>query len=492
VYTGVSGGEYGVRGRITALDASTGKVLWRFFTVPGPGAVGHDTWPNNDRWKHGGAAVWQTPAVDPKLGLLYFSTSNASPDFNGGVRPGDNLFASSMVAIDAKTGKYKWHFQQVHHDIWDYDAPSPVVLFDVNGRHAIAEVGKTGFVYILDRENGKPLYGIDERPVPQRKDQATAATQPFPVGDATVRQSIPPGEYAKIKKGLPKGTKYVNSGKIFTPYGKGFSTVSSPSALGGTNWPPSSYNPSTQYLYVCGSNSDQVFTGGSQVEYANGKRYIGSAFAPVGTDTGTFSAMDMTTNRRAWKVDFPDRCYSGSMTTGGGLVFVGRNDGRLQAYDAASGGKPLWSFQTGAGANNVPTTFQQDGNQYVVFYAGGSALGATAHGDDLWLFGLQGTLGPAKAARAQGGILHTGERANTAALGANVFAENCASCHGDLGQGGNGGPNLQNRPGAADLNRVIAQVTNGGGAMPPFKGRLTPAEIKAVANYVTTRIARKK
>jgi quinohemoprotein ethanol dehydrogenase len=130
VYTGLSGGEYGIRGRLTALDAKTGKELWRFYTIPGPGQVGHDSWPaTGDGWKHGGAPVWQTPAVDPKLGLLYFSTGNASPDFNAAARPGDNLFASSILAIDAKTGQYRWHFQEVHHDIWDYDATSPVVLF---------------------------------------------------------------------------------------------------------------------------------------------------------------------------------------------------------------------------------------------------------------------------------------------------------------------------------------------------------------------------
>src|SRR6266511_844138 len=133
IYTGLSGAEYGIRGRVTAFDAKTGKELWRFYTIPGPGQVGHDTWPaTGDAWKHGGASVWQTPAVDPKLGLLYFSTGNASPDFSGAKRAGDNLFASSIVAIDAKTGTYRWHFQEVHHDIWDYDAPSPVVLFDVS------------------------------------------------------------------------------------------------------------------------------------------------------------------------------------------------------------------------------------------------------------------------------------------------------------------------------------------------------------------------
>jgi alcohol dehydrogenase (cytochrome c) len=487
VYTGISGGEYGGRGRVTAFDASTGKELWRFYTVPGPGQVGHNTWPSNDAWKNGGAMVWQTPAVDPALGLLYFSTSNAAPDFSGGARAGDNLFASSIVAIDAKSGTYKWHFQEVHHDIWDYDAPSPVVLFDVNGKKAIAQVGKTGFSYVLDRSNGKPLYGINEKAVPQRKDQATAPTQPFPVGDATVRQDIPPTLFVKFKPKLPKGTKYVNGGRIFTPYGKGFSVVAAPSALGGTNWPPSSYNPSTQYLYVCGSNSDQVFSGGKNPKYADGKQYLGSAYVPVGSDTGTFTAMDMRSNKMAWQKQWPDRCYSGSMTTGGGLVFTGRNDGRLQAYDASSG-SVLWNFQTGAGANNVATVVQQNGNEYIVFYAGGSALGATAHGDDLWLFGLNGRLGQVKAGSSSGGVLHTGEKQNIVALGAQVFANNCSGCHGTLGQGGNGGPDLQHRPGAANLAHVIKQVTNGGGGMPPFKGQLTPAQIKAVATYVTTKI----
>ena len=127
VYTGISGADNGIRGRVTAYDAKTGKMLWHFYTIPGPRQVGHDTWPQTgDAWKHGGASVWQTPAIDPDLGLLYFSTGNASPDFSGANRAGDNLFASSIVAIDAKTGTYRWHFQEVHHDIWDYDAPSPV------------------------------------------------------------------------------------------------------------------------------------------------------------------------------------------------------------------------------------------------------------------------------------------------------------------------------------------------------------------------------
>ncbi len=191
VIVGFAGGENGTRGRVKAYDAKDGHLVWTFYTIPGPGEIGHDTWPqDNDAWKHGGATVWQTPAVDPELGLIYFTTGNPGPDFNGRVRAGNNLFSVSMLALEAKTGKYRWHFQQVHHDLWDYDSPNPVILFDVkvNGRvrKAAAEASKTGWVYILDRITGKPLLGIDEKPVPQEPRQLTSATQPFPRGDAFV------------------------------------------------------------------------------------------------------------------------------------------------------------------------------------------------------------------------------------------------------------------------------------------------------------------
>ena len=174
VYSGNTGGEFGVRSRLTALDAKTGKIRWRWYTLPGPGEVGSDTWPaGTDHAMRGGASIWNTPALDPQLGLIYFATGNCGPDYDGSMREGDNLFCSSIVALKAKTGEYAWHFQEVHHDIWDYDAASPVVLFDIaiagQPRKGIAEAGRTGWVYILDRTNGKPLIGIEERPVPQER-----------------------------------------------------------------------------------------------------------------------------------------------------------------------------------------------------------------------------------------------------------------------------------------------------------------------------------
>jgi len=389
VITGFAGAEYGIRGRVKAYDAKSGSLVWTFYTIPGPGEVGHDTWPkDNDVWQHGGASVWQTPAVDPELGLLYFSTGNPGPDFNGAVRAGDNLFSASIVAVEAKTGRYRWHFQQVHHDIWDYDAPSPVVLFDIDlggrTRKALAQPSKTGWVYILDRTNGRPLIGIEERPVPQEPRQATARTQPFPAGDAFVPQSMAIA---------PEGFRLVNQGRIFTPFWTD-PIVAKPGQGGGANWPPSSYDPRSGYLYVCASDRTGVFKGGdSDFEIPmDGARYIGGVFGAVAWGiTGVLSALDMRTNTLVWQQQWPERCYSGSAVTAGGLLLVGRGDGRLTALDSRTGMR-LWEFQTGAGVNAPPTVFEHRGQQYVVVLSAGSLFANAPRGDSVWLFGLNGRL----------------------------------------------------------------------------------------------------
>ena len=389
VIVGFAGGENGTRGRVKAFDAKDGHLLWTFYTIPGPGEIGHDTWPqNNDAWLHGGGTVWQTPAVDPELGLIYFTTGNPGPDFNGKIRAGDNLFSTSMVAIDAATGKYRWHFQQIHHDLWDYDGPSPVVLFDVtiNGRvrKAAAEPNKAGWVYILDRTNGKPLIGIDEMPVPQEPRQATSKTQPIPRGDAFVPQSV---DIA------PEDFPLVNQGRIFTPFWKD-AIVAKPGARGGANWPPSSYDPTTNLFYVCATDAANLFRGGEddQKITPEGTRYLGSAFggAPLPA-SGIFAALDMKTNRLVWQQRWKESCYSGSVTTAGGLVFTGRNDGRLTALNSSTG-KRLWEFQTGAGMNAPVSVFEYDGEEYVVAYSAGSLFAGSPRGDSVWLFSVKGTL----------------------------------------------------------------------------------------------------
>jgi alcohol dehydrogenase (cytochrome c) len=388
VVTGFAGAEYGIRGRVKAYDAKTGSLAWTFYTVPGPGEIGHDTWPKgSDVWRHGGASVWQTPALDPQLGLLYFSTGNPGPDFNGAVRAGDNLFATSIVAVDARTGRYRWHFQQVHHDLWDFDAPNPVVLFDIEiggrSRKALAQASKTGWVYILDRTNGRPLIGIEEKPVPQEPRQLTARTQPHPVGDAFVPQSIAIA---------PEGFRLVNQGRIFTPFWTD-PIVAKPGQGGGANWAPSSYDPRTGYLYVCASDRTGIFKAADDFEMPmDGERYLGGEFGAVAWGiTGILSALDMRTNKLVWQQQWPQRCYSGSVTTAGGLLFIGRGDGRFTALDARNGAM-LWAFQTGAGVNAPASVFEHNGQQHVVVLSAGSAFAAAPRGDSVFLFSLAGRL----------------------------------------------------------------------------------------------------
>jgi quinohemoprotein ethanol dehydrogenase len=507
VIIGFAGGDRGTRGRVKAYDAKDGRLIWTFYTIPGPGEPGHDTWPkDNDAWKYGGAAIWQTPAVDLDLGLLYFSTGNAAPDYNGAFRAGDNLYAASMLAIELATGKYRWHFQQVHHDIWDYDAVNPVILMDVNvggpsnglgtggTRKAIAEVGKTGWAYILDRETGKPLIGIDEKPVPQEPRQKTAATQPFPRGDAIVPQLI---EIA------PEGHALVNDGRIFTPFVGKDPTIVAPGIWGGASWPPSSYDPVQQRMFVCASSVINGFTGGGDPKFVaptDGVAFLGGAttFTRVAR-TGVIAALDVTTNKLAWRYQWPEQCYSGTLATAGGLLFVGRNDGRLTALDSVSG-KQLWEFQTGAGMHAPVSAFERNGKQYVLAFSAGSALIGSARGDSVWLFALDGTLGPAQAgapvsrtaaatpaaAPAVGAATARLADANVVE-GKRIFTTNCVACHGDDGKGGHtGGAPLDK---VADFNAAIQTVTAGRNNMPSFRGSFTPEQIRDVSAYVVQTLA---
>jgi alcohol dehydrogenase (cytochrome c) len=486
VITGFAGGEKGVRGRVKAFSAKDGKLVWTFYTVPGPGEVGHDTWPqDNEIWQDGGAPVWNTPAVDPELGLIYFGTGNPGPDYNGSIRKGDNLFSTSIVAVEAKTGKYRWHYQQVHHDIWDYDAASPVVLFDLDyggvTRKAIAEASKTGWVYILDRTNGQPLVGIDEKPVPQEPRQGTAPTQPYPRGDAFVPQSIPIA---------PEGTTLVNGGQIFTPFWT-TPTLVKPGPPGGVNWPPSSYDLGQGRLFVCAA--DRIWSYLSQEvgpeRPAEGANYIAGGIGGFHLHAlGVFAALDMRTNKIVWQQHWAEPCYSGSAATAGGLVFVGRTDGRLTALDS-SDGKKLWEFQTGAGMNAPATVFEYEGNPYVLALSAGNQYGGSARGDSLWLFGLDGKLDPVPPGGAVMTFAPAASGPADLAAGKTTFDMACMFCHGEQGEGGHGGgPSLQAIKSAAV---VMQTVSEGRRDMPAFGGTFTPAQIRDVAGYVTQKLATK-
>ena len=397
VITGFAGADRGTRGRVKAYDAKDGRLVWTFYTIPGPGEPGHDTWPkDNDAWKYGGASVWQTPAVDPELGLLYFSTGNAGP----GLQRRRPRRRQPVHRVDRR---HRCRDRQVslalpagasrHLGLRRDQSRHP------DGRHvggrvrkAIAEVSKTGWAYILDRQTGKPLIGIDERPVPQEPRQATAPHN-------RSRAATPSCRNIEI---APEGFALVNDGRIFTPFVGKDPTIVKPGIWGGANWPPSAYDPVQQTLFVCASSVVNGYTGGGDPKFVragDGRQFLGGAtvFTRVAR-SGIVAALDVTTNTLEWRYRWPDQCYSGTLATAGGLLFVGRNDGRLTALDSASG-RQLWEFQTGAGMHAPVSTFEHKGKQYVIAFSAGNALLGSARGDSVWLFGLDGTLPPAAPAR---------------------------------------------------------------------------------------------
>ena len=384
----------------------------------GAGEVGAETWPaGTTHAMRGGATIWNTPALDPELGLLYFATGNCGPDYDGSMREGDNLFCASIMAIDVKTGQYKWHFQQVHHDIWDYDAASPVVLFDtvINGqpRKALAEAGRTGWVYILDRTNGKPLIGIEEKPVPQEPRQKTAKTQPIPVGDATVPQCPQP---------LPG---YPQVGCIYDVFWD-TPVVIQPGGQGGTNWSPMPYSPDTGLLYVPGTIRASAFVRYGDNTWKNGKLYVGGTQAPpIGSPFGgTFTAITATTNKIAWQQQMPYRMGGGggATVTAGGLLLRGEPDGNFVALDAKTG-EVLFKFQTGFGADAPPIVYEVDGQQYITIVTGGNRIQGSATGDAVWTFALNGNVQPLypppPPAQVAGPLGPIADGVNTVRIGAN-------------------------------------------------------------------------
>jgi mono/diheme cytochrome c family protein len=286
-------------------------------------------------------------------------------------------------------------------------------------------------------------------------------------------------------------------------------------AVGGDNWPPSSYNPEENMYVVCSTEGAMgVIAETGHTVFNEGETFEGGE---IGGTTGFnapgfLTAYDMSTGKIAWQKSFPESCYSGAVTTAGGLVFMGQNNGELSAFDIKNG-EELWSFQTGAGANTTVTPFEVDGEEKIAIYAGGNSLAATSHGENFWVFSLNGTLGPEEGTEKEAeGTLHAGEEEPAAegeapaeeggeaaaaggtpdaAAGEEVFAENCSTCHGASGTGGNGGPDLTTMPKAQEQKGAEEQVTNGGGGMPPFSGTLSEEEIADVAAYVVEKIAGK-
>src|SRR2546422_9924233 len=351
VLIGTNGGEYGIRGFVKAFDAETGKLLWTFSTIPDRGsegvwatqdATGRDMHRDIDAEKAQlakgrkfeatlGGGVWMTPAVDLKTRTIFFVVGTPSPDLYGVERPGDNLYTDSMVAVDLDSGKYKWHFQYVAHDVWDLDAASPPILVDAKDKSgnvipAVIHGGKTGHVYVHDRKDGK-LIRFSEAMVPQ----GGVWTLPTPQG-------------ARMELG----------------------------ANGGVEWSPMAFSPKTNFAYAI--NLIQPMTYHVEAtQYPDGKLWLGGAFKtiPGVPQTGNVTAVDVNTGKIAWQAKTDQPMIGGISATGGDLVFAGEGNGLFKAYDARSG-KVLWTYQCGAGVNAPPVTYIVDGKQYVAVAAGGN------------------------------------------------------------------------------------------------------------------------
>jgi PQQ-dependent dehydrogenase (methanol/ethanol family) len=390
IYVGMQGSTNGARGRAYALDAKTGRLAWRFWGTPGPGEFGNDTW-EGESWKIGGSVPWIHPSIDPELGLVYWTFGGPYPRTIGASRGGDNLFSNCIVALDAKTGRRRWHFQSVRHDIWDYDnvMPPPLLDLSIGGRmrKVVVYGSKVGHYFILDRVTGEPIHGVQQRPVPQERRQKTAPTQPFPGGEPFVHQQPYGGDSTRP-------VPFYQAGGLFTPFWER-PTVIFPGAGGGADWAYPTFNPETGLLTVGYSLINSSYSN-VQDGRVNTSRPYGEYFS------GGIVAIDPRTNTVAWRRQGEWSLAHGNhiVTTAGGLMLQGHPDGLLHAMDARTG-ESLWSFQTGAGAHTTPITYEVAGEQYIAILSGGHFFPYydSPRGDHLWAFKLGGTVPPAPTPR---------------------------------------------------------------------------------------------
>ncbi|MBA3894198.1 MAG: PQQ-binding-like beta-propeller repeat protein [Gemmatimonadales bacterium] len=373
IIVGVSGGEYGIRGHVTAYNAGSGEQVWRWYSIPAPqGDPTFDekapngwwgTWAPKaedadlhrdiakekadsakyaDAWQRGGGGVWMTPAYDKESNTLYVAVGNPSPDLDGSVRPGDNLYTDAVVAIDATSGKTKWYYQTVPHDVWDLDAVSPPVVARLGNQKVVVHAGKTGWVYVLDAGTGK-----------------------------LVRKS----------------TNFVPHENIFalpTPEG----TRMLPGANGGAEWSPIAIDPNLNYAFVAALHQPMHYKVHS-APWEKGRLWLGSAFVAIPGEEqyGLYSAVDLRTGKIAWQNKVPQPMMGGALATAGGLTFTGEGNGNFNAYDSKSG-KLLWQFNGGAGCNSAPMTFTHGGEQLVAVACGGNFQLSYPLGDAVIVFGL--------------------------------------------------------------------------------------------------------
>ncbi len=421
------GPSKGPSGDVRAFDVRTGKIVWRFHTVPRPGEPGHDTW-EGDSWRdRTGVNVWSIMTVDVDRGMIFLPIGSAAYDFYGGDRKGQNLYANSLVALNAATGKLVWHYQMVRHDIWDYDLPAHPNLITVrhNGREipAVAQVTKMGLIFVLDRLTGKPLFPVEEMTAPKSKvpGEATWPKQPMPVKPPPLAR-YKPLTREELSQVTPESKKYcaelfdkVVSGGIYTPAGLEL-TLWFPGTLGGATWSGASFDPNSGYLYV---NVNEIGAIGAMEPQAKGAETAYKRDSPWGSYArfwdpneypcqkppwGTLNAVNLNTGEIAWSVPLGQMDelttegtpptgtpnMGGSIVTAGGLVFIGgANDSRFRAFDAKTG-KELWTAKLDASGHATPITFQgrKSGRQFVVIAAGGGGYFSKTYADTLIAFAL--------------------------------------------------------------------------------------------------------
>jgi alcohol dehydrogenase (cytochrome c) len=342
VIVGVAGGEFGIRGFIDAYDAQTGKRAWRFYTIPGPGEPGNDTWAG-DSWKTGGASVWVTGAFDPELNLLYYGIGNPGPDYHSESRLGDNLYSDSIVALDADTGKLGWHYQFTPHDVHDWDATEVPILADLTiagqPRKVVMFANRNGFYYTLDRTNGRIILA-----------------KPFVM--TTWAKEIGRDGRPVLEPG-------------HTPNEDG--EITCPDITGGTNFWPPTFDPSTRTFFVNAREACMTFYAWKP-DYKPGERFTGGAGQRYTSSTmpvyGALRAIDPTTGERKWEFKYLRPSTSGLLSTASGLIFSGDNDGNVLALDSRSGAL-LWRYQMGANLHGTSAiTYMVDGRQHVLVPAG--------------------------------------------------------------------------------------------------------------------------
>ncbi len=356
VIVGVAGAEYGIRGFVAAYDAATGKEAWRFNTIPGPGEPGHETWAatgTGDTWQHGGGSAWVTGSYDPALNMVYWGVGNPGADWNGDNRGGDNLYSDCAIALDADTGKLKWYFQFTPHDEYDYDAVQIPVLVDANWkgspRKMMMWANRNGFFYVLDRTNGKFLFGM-----------------PF------TKQTW--------AKGLDENGRPIRAANQ-SPTAEG--TLIYPGVQGGTNWYSPSYSPRTGLFYISTWVDYYMNLAKMPAEYTPGQRYTGGAprspvptlqRGPINTWTsdnasGMVLAVDPNSGEKKWQFKMTDVTGSGILSTATDVVFSGGREGYFYALDARNGAM-LWKAALGGQVASGPITYRVDGRQYVAVAAG--------------------------------------------------------------------------------------------------------------------------